>query len=182
MNVAPAQTVLRQKTDQILRELGIDPAVIAARSLPFFEDIDASQLVVAETDETGKAHRLTAPATAAWQKMKQAAQQDGVELLLVSAWRSLEYQKGLIRLKQLAGIAPEAIFTSLAPPGCSEHHTGRAVDINTPGCDEVTGIFGDTAAFRWLSRSAPRFGFTLSFAPDNPWGFIYEPWHWCWNP
>lgn len=181
MNSVDHQTALRHKTEQVLRELSIDPRVIATRTLPFFDDVDEALLVVAETDETGKDHRLTTPAAAAWQEMKQAAQRDGVALLLVSAWRSLDYQTGLIRLKQQAGIAPETFFTSLAPPGCSEHHTGRAVDINTPGCDEVTGIFGNTEAFRWLDRNAVRFGFTLSFPPDNPWGFIYEPWHWCWN-
>lgn len=182
MNTVSTQAALRHKTEQILRELSIDPAVISARMLPFFDDVDESLLVVAETDETGKKHRLTGPAAAAWREMKQAAQRDDVALLLVSAWRNLDYQKGLIRLKQQAGITAETIFMSLAPPGCSEHHTGHAVDINTPDCDEVTGIFGETEAFRWLNSNASRFGFTLSFPPDNPWGFIYEPWHWRWNP
>jgi|SRR5471030_270250 len=169
-------------TEQALRALGIDPEVIAARTLPFFADVDPVELVVAEIEEGGKQHRLTQPAADAWATMKQAAEHDGVILLLVSAWRNRDYQMGLIRQKLEAGIPPASIFTSLAPPGCSEHHTGRAVDINTPDCDEVTGIFGETEAFRWLSLNAPRFGFTLSFPPDNPWGFIYEPWHWCWNP
>jgi len=169
-------------TTKALRALGIDPQVIAHRTLPFFEDVDPSLLVIAETDETGKAHRLTAPAADAWLTMKRAAAQDGVEILLVSAWRDLAYQSGLIEQKLQAGLSAEKIFSSLAPPGCSEHHTGRAVDINTPDCDEVTGVFGETEAFRWLSGNASRFGFTLSFPPNNPWGFIYEPWHWCWNP
>ncbi|SRR5471030_152983 len=176
------QAALRHKTEQALRELGINQTVIAHRTLPFFEDIDEALLVVADIDENGKRHRLTQPAAGAWLEMKQAALQDGVALLLVSAWRSFDYQTDLIRLKQQRGIAPETFFTALAPPGCSEHHTGRAVDINTPGCDEVTGIFGETLAFRWLKDNATRFGFSLSFPPDNPWGFIYEPWHWCWNP
>jgi|SRR5471030_402798 len=181
MNSAQHQAALRHQTEQILRELSIDPQVIAGRTLPFFDDVDEALLVVAQTDENGKDHRLITPAATAWQNMKQAALEEGVALLLVSAWRSLDYQTGLIRLKQQAGIAAETIFTSLAPPGCSEHHTGRAVDINTPGCDEVTGVFGETDAFRWLNLNAARFGFTLSFPPGNPWGFIYEPWHWCWN-
>lgn len=173
---------LHPPTATALRELGIDPEVIATRTLPFFEDVDPAKLVIAETDDNGKDHRLTEPATKAWLAMKQAAEHDGVVIVLVSAWRSLDYQKGLIQKKLQAGMSPHAIFTSLAPPGCSEHHTGRAVDINTPDCDEVTGIFGDTEAFRWLSLNASRFGFTLSFPPDNPLGFIYEPWHWCWHP
>jgi len=41
-------------TTEALRALGIDPQVIAHRTLPFFEDVDPSHLVIAETDETGR--------------------------------------------------------------------------------------------------------------------------------
>nr|WP_314523483.1 M15 family metallopeptidase [uncultured Rahnella sp.] len=173
---------LKSQTEQILRELHIDPAVIAHRTLPYFEEVSEHLLVEAETDaESGKIYRLTAPASAAWHTMRQQAATDGVGIYLVSAYRSLNYQADLIRAKQLAGIAPEDFFTSLAPPGCSEHHTGCAMDINTPGCDEVTGVFGETEAFQWLQSHAAGFGFVMSFPLNNPWGFIYEPWHWCWH-
>ncbi|MCR9002911.1 M15 family metallopeptidase [Rahnella aquatilis] len=176
------QAQLKAQTEQILRGLHIDPAVIAHRTLPYFEDVSEHLLVETETDaDTGRIYRLTAPASAAWHTMKQHAAADGVAIYLVSAYRSLSYQADLIRTKQQAGIAPEVFFTSLAPPGCSEHHTGCAVDINTPGCDEVTGVFGETAAFTWLQNNAARFGFVMSFPQGNPWGFIYEPWHWCWH-
>ncbi|QLK62400.1 D-alanyl-D-alanine carboxypeptidase family protein [Enterobacteriaceae bacterium Kacie_13] len=177
------QAVLKAKTDQMLRGLNIDPLAIAHRTLPYFKEVSEHLLVDAETDaDTGKIYRLTLPAAQAWRTMKQQAAAEGIAIYLVSAWRSLEYQAGLIRAKQATGIGPETFFTSLAPPGCSEHHTGCAVDINTPGCDEVTGVFGETDAFAWLKGNAARFGFVMSFPPDNQWGFIYEPWHWCWHP
>ena len=177
------QAVLKTKTDQMLRDLNIDPLVIAHRTLPYFEQVSEHLLVDAETDaDTGKIYRLISPAAQAWRTMKQQAAAEGIAIYLVSAWRSLEYQAGLIRAKQDAGLPPEIFFTSLAPPGCSEHHTGCAVDINTPGCDEVTGVFGETDAFAWLKANAARFGFVMSFPLNNPWGFIYEPWHWCWHP
>lgn len=176
------QAALKARTEQMLRDLNIDPMTLAHRTLPYFEEVSEHLLVDVETDaETGKVYRLIAPACAAWQQMKQQAAADGIAIHLVSAYRSLDYQAGLLQKKLDAGIAPEEFFTSLAPPGCSEHHTGCAVDINTPGCDEVTGIFGETAAFVWLAANAARFGFVMSFPPDNPWGFIYEPWHWCWH-
>ena len=177
------QDALKARTVQILQALNIDPQVIAHRTLPYFEEVSEHLLVDAETAvETGKIYRLTSPATVAWRAMKQQAAADGVGIYLVSAFRSLDYQAGLIRAKQQAGVAPDVFFTSLAPPGCSEHHTGCAVDINTPGCDEVTGIFGQTVAFQWLQVNAARFGFVMSFPLNNPWGFIEEPWHWCWHP
>ena len=171
----------RQQISRWLAELGIDSEVIAHRTLPFFSEADEKMLVTAETNGEGKAFRLLPAAAAAWWQMQQQARVDGIELYLVSAWRSVAYQMALIAEQQQQGIAPETFFTYLAPPGCSEHHTGCAVDINTPECDEVSGIFGDTPAFRWLRQDAAGFGFVMSFAENNPWGFIYEPWHWCWH-
>ena len=177
------QAVLKAQTLQRLRDLNIDPQVIAHRTLPYFEEVSEHLLVDAEMNaDTGKVYRLIAPAAQAWRAMQQQAAADGVGIYLVSAFRSLVYQAELIRAKQQAGITPQDFFTSLAPPGCSEHHTGRAVDINTPGCDEVTGVFGETGAFVWLQANAARFGFVMSFPLNNPWGFICEPWHWCWHP
>ena len=177
------QAVLKAQTLQRLRDLNIDPQVIAHRTLPYFEEVSEHLLVDAEMNaDTGKVYRLIAPAAQAWRAMQQQAAADGVGIYLVSAYRSLAYQAELIRAKQQAGIPPQDFFMSLAPPGCSEHHTGRAVDINTPGCDEVTGVFGETGAFVWLQANAARFGFVMSFPLNNPWGFICEPWHWCWHP
>ena len=177
------QAVLKAQTLQRLRDLNIDPQVLAHRTLPYFEEVSEHLLVDAEMNaDTGKVYRLISPAAQAWRAMQQQAAADGVGIYLVSAYRSLAYQAELIRAKQQAGITPQDFFTSLAPPGCSEHHTGRAVDINTPGCDEVTGVFGETGAFVWLQANAARFGFVMSFPLNNPWGFICEPWHWCWHP
>jgi D-alanyl-D-alanine carboxypeptidase len=38
--------------------------------------------------------------------------------------------------------------------------------------------FETTAAFRWLTSNAGKFGFVMPYTRDNPHGFIYEPWHW----
>ncbi len=165
-----------------LGKLGISGEVIAHRTLPFFPQVDESLLVTAETNAEGKAFQLMPAAATAWREMRASAKTDGIELYLVSAFRSVEYQMALIANKQQLGIAAEEFFTYLAPPGCSEHHTGRAIDINTPECDEVSGVFGDTPAFAWLSQHASRFGFVMSFPLNNQWGFICEPWHWCWQP
>jgi len=167
---------------QWLDKLGIDSEVIAHRTLPFFPEVDSASLVTAETNAEGKAFLLTPEAAAAWWKLRESAKAVGIDLNLVSAWRSVDYQMDLIRKKQQLGIAPAEFFSYLAPPGCSEHHTGCAIDINTPGCDEVSGVFGETPAFEWLQQHAGEFGFVMSFPLNNPWGFIDEPWHWCWHP
>ena len=70
-------------------------------------------------------------------------------------------------------------MTVSAAPGYSEHHTGRAVDIATPGSRPLTEEFEDSAAFHWLNENAADFGFSMSYPRDNRYGFIYEPWHWA---
>ena len=73
----------------------------------------------------------------------------------------------------------EQILRVSAAPGYSEHHSGRAVDVTTPGCAPLTGEFESTAAFAWLAAHARDFGFVLTYPRDNRYGVIYEPWHWC---
>lgn len=171
--------VLRARAEACLRELGLDPSLIAARGLPLFDD--AETLCAAEVSAGGRAHQLLPAAAAAWTAMKSAAADDGIGIEIVSGFRSFDYQRGLIARKQARGLSADEIFAVSAPPGCSEHHSGRAVDVGTPGCEPVEPAFESTPAFDWLRRHAATHGFTLSYPPDNRWGFAYEPWHWCWH-
>lgn len=159
-----------------LDALGIGDAILAAKRLPFHDE--ASSLVVAEIDAHGRQHLLTPAAARAWQGMKLAAHGDGIAIELVSAFRSIEQQVGIIRNKLASGLPMATILTLSAPPGYSEHHSGCAIDINTPGCAPTEEEFDATDAFTWLTAHAGRFGFTLSYPRDNALGFIYEPWHW----
>jgi len=76
-------------------------------------------------------------------------------------------------------MAIEEILTVSAPPGFSEHHTGRAIDVSTPGCRALEVEFDQTAAFNWLNTHAAEFGYSLSYSTGNHCGYQYEPWHWC---
>lgn len=137
--------------------------------------------MLVETGLDGREHLLVPEASAAWRKLSAAAADDGLSLFLASAFRSLDRQAEIIRRKQSLGMSPEQILSSSAPPGYSEHHTGRAVDIATLGCPPFEEVFEHTEAFRWLSRHAGSFGFTLSFPRGNKYGYVYEPWHWCYG-
>ena len=46
------------------------------------------------------------------------------------------------------------MIPSIAAPGYSEHHTGRAVDLTTPACDPLAEEFENTQAFDWLHLNA----------------------------
>ncbi len=154
-------------------------AIIDARGLTAFEEADELEIVATRAD--GTALKLVPGAAKAWRAMHQAAADDGIELILVSAFRSITYQRGILQRKLAAGQTPEQILAVSAPPGYSEHHSGRALDLTTPGTPALEADFADTEAFRWLQKNAARFGFVLSYPPDNPQGFTYEPWHWAWH-
>ena len=111
--------------------------------------------------------------------MQARAAEEGMHLLIVSGYRSVEYQARLIRKKINAGQSVSEILGVNAAPGHSEHHTGRAVDIATPGSRPLTEEFEESDAFRWLQEHGGTFGFSMSYPRNNPAGFIYEPWHWA---
>lgn len=162
------------------RELGIPDAFMDGCRLPLCDEPE--ELADTEPDFYQRPQRLTPAALSAWTAMKQAAAQDGITLFLLSAYRSLDYQQQLIARKQAAGQAIDNILRVNAAPGYSEHHTGRAVDIGTPGCDALVEAFEKTKAFEWLARRAGEFGFSLSYPRENELGIDYEPWHWCFHP
>ena len=161
---------------QSLAELGIPASYGADRSMPL--QAEARELVSVGMDIYGRDRQLTPHAAARWAELQAAAQRDGVTLQLVSAFRSLEYQRQIFERKIAAGQPLELILKVNAPPGYSEHHTGRAVDLTTPGCSPLSEEFEMTPAFDWLARHGHRFGFAMTYPRENPFGMAYEPWHW----
>ena len=113
--------------------------------------------------------------------MHAAATDYGIELQLVSAFRSASYQLEILRRKLDRGQSIDEILKVSAAPGYSEHHSGRVVDLTTPGYAALEEEFENSPAFAWLRRNASEHGFHLSYPRNNPHGIAYEPWHWCWK-
>ncbi len=130
-------------------------------------------------DAFGREVRLAVEAAEAWTSMRAEAERAGVDLLLLSGFRSVERQAEIVAKKLTAGQVLADILRVNAYPGFSEHHTGRAVDIGSAECEHLTEAFETTREFAWLRQHAARFGFALSYPRDNPHGIAYEPWHWC---
>ena len=160
-----------------LAVLGISSELITARGLRVCEE--ATTLEVAEVGAQGREHLLVPPAAKTWRLLKAAALDDGIDLFIVSAFRSIDRQAEIVRRKLETGAAVESILAVCAPPGFSEHHTGQAVDLSTPGSHVLEVEFDQTAAYVWLSERAADFGYYLTYPIGNPWGYQYEPWHWC---
>lgn len=132
-------------------------------------------------DTQGREQYLAPRAARAWTRIREAAARDGVELEIVSAFRGIEYQLGILRRKLERGQTMDEILRASAAPGYSEHHSGRALDITTPGYTALEEEFERSAAFAWLRKNAKLYKFALSYPRGNPHGIAYEPWHWCWH-
>ncbi|XOV87162.1 MAG: D-alanyl-D-alanine carboxypeptidase family protein [Pseudomonadota bacterium] len=162
---------------RILDDFGVSPSLHRALKLPL--QAEAVDLVSCGPDVFGREQRMTPETAEHWRQMCETAALEGVILQLVSAFRSVDYQCELIRNKLDRGQLIEDIVRVNALPGYSEHHTGCALDITTPGAEPLEESFEQTGAFLWLCQHAGRFGFALSYPRDNPWGMAYEPWHWA---
>jgi zinc D-Ala-D-Ala carboxypeptidase len=138
---------------------------------------EATDLVV--VDEGDPPKRLAAEAAQSWNQLKRAAARDGVGLILVSGFRSVDRQRELIEAKLKRGNELKKILQVLAAPGYSQHHTGLALDIGTGTNIDVTEAFAHTDAFAWLSSHAGEYGFMMPYPRGNQYGFVYEPWHWA---
>jgi D-alanyl-D-alanine carboxypeptidase len=161
---------------QTLKELGIPTSFVTRRRR--FLHCECEDLVSIGVDWFRREQWLERRAASQWQAMLATAEHDGVVLMVVSGFRSFDYQRKIIERKLAAGLTIEQIICVNALPGFSEHHTGRAVDIGTPGSPPVTEEFEQTPAFDWLTRRGQDFGFWMTYPRGNQFGVIYEPWHW----
>lgn len=162
---------------QALADLGIPASYGIDRDLTLHAE--ATDLVSVGPDIHGRERHLAPHAARRWAELRAAAHGDGVGLLLVSAFRSVEYQRRIFERKLGAGEPLERILQVNTPPGYSEHHTGRAVDITTPDCAPLAEEFEATEAFAWLVGHAHRFEFAMTYPRGNRSGMAYEPWHWA---
>ena len=113
-------------------------------------------------------------------KMKNEAKKDGIYLVFLSGYRSINLQNEIFySLKSFRNQEAAERARVSAPPGYSEHSTGFAIDIGdaTQRETDFEKEFENTKAFRWLIKNAARFHFKLSFKKDNKY-IDYEPWHW----
>lgn len=119
-----------------------------------------------------------------YDKMYNAAKQDGITLVPYSGYRSYARQErnynnltdtymsryGISRSEAAAKAA-----TVILPPGTSEHNLGLAMDI----CNTYDS-FATQKEYRWLMENAHKYGFILRYTAEKKpiTGIVPEPWHW----
>lgn len=177
-NRPPAPLPLARLRER-LNTLGLDAEDYARRTgLPL--TAEPSWLADAGRDRYRRPLWLHPGAARAWAALRSHAAREDVMLEAISGYRSHDYQLGIFERKFARGLTLEQILAVNAAPGYSEHHSGRALDIGTPGEPPAEESFERTPAFAWLRAHAGEFGFRLSYPRDNPHGIVYEPWHWYW--
>ena len=175
----PCDAARRREVIAAAHALGVPADYGRARKLLVVREPRVLESIGADIHE--RTQWLAPRAARAFVRMREAARGNGIALDIVSAYRSAEYQLGIVRRKRERGLDMTEILRVSAAPGYSEHHSGRAIDITTPGYTPLEEEFERSPAFAWLKRHASRFGFRLSYPRRNRHGIAYEPWHWCWH-
>ncbi|MCF6288205.1 MAG: D-alanyl-D-alanine carboxypeptidase family protein [Proteobacteria bacterium] len=169
----------RKTYQQYLNTLLDDKFNLIDYNYPLFAE--ACRLQPCKNDIFNRPTLLHPAAKKAWLKMQQNACQDNIELQIISAFRSLTYQKQLIDNKLANGNSIAQILKVNTLPGYSEHHTGCAIDIGCAGAAILEQDFENSPAFKWLVKNARKFNFIMSYPKGNTTGICYEPWHWCYQ-
>jgi len=125
--------------------------------------------------------QLRSEAADAFDRLQRAAAADGINLVVLSAFRPVSLQRRLFFDVMAARNQSSRDRARVsAPPGFSEHSTGFALDVGDGSAPQtnLTPSFDETPAFQWLEANAARYHFVLSFPQGNRQGVSYEPWHW----
>ena len=108
-----------------------------------------------------------------------AEKENGYNLVARSGYRSYSTQVSLFKTN-VAAHGQDYADRFSARPGTSEHQSGLAMDITTPGMNyQLEQSFGITPEGLWVRENAHRFGFIIRYpeGKENITGYSYEPWH-----
>jgi LAS superfamily LD-carboxypeptidase LdcB len=107
--------------------------------------------------------------------MFEDAEDDGLKLLALSAYRSYATQTALKSAYTVTYGSGANTFS--ADQGYSEHQLGTTVDFTTGNTGGALNGFDKTPEYAWLLENAYKYGFILSYPAGNAY-YKFEPWHW----
>lgn len=127
---------------------------------------------------TGLSQSMRDEAATALEELFTAAKADGINLSVVSGYRSYTKQNAIYNRK-VASAGTEAANKLVALPGTSEHQLGLAVDIAKSGSSNLNSRFASTDEGQWVDANAYRYGFIVRYPEgmEDITGYSYEPWH-----
>jgi len=120
--------------------------------------------------------KLDRRAAEALVQLSDAAEADGVTLLISSTYRSYSYQRDLFK-RYAERDGEEAASRYSAREGTSQHQLGSTVDFGS-----INDSFAQSEAGIWMGENAGRYGWSLSYPRnmEDETGYRWESWHWRW--
>lgn len=170
-----------RKADELEDLAKLDPELLAKYSKVFFlnENYEPPKVVEIPAEYRSPEDRelsIRKEVLPFLKRLIEAAEDDGVEINVASAFRSFDQQAELKGQYTVTYGASSANAFS-ADQGYSEHQLGTTVDFTSPENGGGLSGFSRTEAFTWLEDNAYRYGFILSYPEGNAY-YVYEPWHW----
>lgn len=150
--------------------------ILSNKYLSMSESYVPLNLEQIDSSYTSGKRLLVREAKESFERMAQAAREEGYTIRAMSAYRSYQYQKDLYqRYVDQDGV--ENADTYSARPGFSEHQTGLVVDIDN--AKTVYTKFETTKEFLWMQENASNYGFILRYpkGKEDITGYTYESWH-----
>lgn len=143
----------------------------------------------------GDSYKLQKEAFEAFNAMKDAAAVEGINIEIVSSYRSFEHQKRIWERKYKIfiskGLSPRLAIAKIIEystiPGTSRHHWGTDIDIIDGSVSKPKNILIEENYFdkgvysnlkKWMDENSEKFGFYLVYTNNSSRkGFKFEPWH-----
>ena len=99
------------------------------------------------------------------------------DIIVVSAYRSFEEQERIYSNKVLEGDSKALQWVTI--PGCSEHHTGYALDFGLYTSSGDSYNFNGKGIYSYILDNAYKYGFILRYPEDKTeiTSIYYEAWH-----
>jgi len=136
-----------------------------------YEPDDLSDIRNSGGNLTG--HMIRKAALESLTLMTAAAEEDGVELAVLSAYRSYFYQSR-VYVSLVSSLGQQEADRVSAKPGHSQHQLGLTVDFNS-----LENSFAGMPQGIWLAENASRFGWSISYPAgyEDVTGYDWESWH-----
>ena len=176
MLLSLGQDVIGQYADEM--SLGGN-LFLVNRDYALASDYVPNDLTRPDVQMTSSNIKMRSEAAAALEEMFQAAKDEmGYTLVAVSGYRSYGQQSAIFERK-VKNVGKKAALLLVAPPGCSEHQLGLAMDLGCKRNTSLTESFINTPEGAWVAENAHRFGYIIRYKEE--WteitGYSDEPWH-----
>lgn len=183
---------LKQTVENLQTQLQKEQNGPTVVDLPWYltlvnEDYPMQKDYVPKLTEVEDGYRVDSRIADALRKMLADAQEEGLHIVMCSAYRSVQRQEQVFNESMQERLdrgmnyweAYQDNAKSVAIPGTSEHGLGLAVDLISNQYTKLDSKQAKTKEAKWLKANCHKYGFILRYPPDKTeeTGIIYEPWH-----